>query len=221
MKSIMWGIVLVALGVVLGGNAAGLFDINVFFDGWWTLFIIVPCFIGIITDKGERIGNLIGVLVGALLLLACQDIIDFGMFWKLLIPGIIVLIGLGMIFKNLFNHKINEEINKLNKNIEGDEIAAIFSGQNIEFKNEEFKGKKVSAVFGGLKLDLRKAIIKEDVVIDASAVFGGIDILVPDDVIVKVKSSSMFGGVKSKHDGDKGHTIYVNGSVMFGGIEVK
>ena len=221
MKSIMWGLVLIAVGVILGGNAAGLFDINVFFDGWWTLFIIVPCAIGFITEKGERIGNLIGIFVGVLLLLACQDVINYDMFWKLLVAAIVIIIGLAMIFKNVFSHKINEEISKLNANLDGEEISAVFSGQNVDMKGETFKGKKLSAVFGGLKLDLRKAKIEEDVVINASAVFGGIDILVPDDVIVKVQSNSIFGGVKSKHNGDKGHTIYVKGSAVFGGIEVK
>ncbi len=221
MKSIMWGLALVAIGVILGGNAAGFFDINLFFDGWWTLFIIVPCCIGLITEKGERLGNLIGIIVGVCLLLACQDVIDFSMLWKLLVPSIIILIGLSLIFKNFFNRKINEEIGKLNKDLDGEEVAAVFSGQNIDMKGEVFKGKKVSAVFGGLKLDLRKAKIEEDAVINASAVFGGIDILVPEDVIVKVKSNSLFGGVKSKHSGDKGHTIYVNGSAVFGGIEIK
>ena len=223
MKSIIWGIVLVAVGVLLGGNAAGLFDFNIFFDGWWTLFIIVPCFVGMITEKGERVGNLIGLIVGVLLLLACQDVIDFDLLWKLLVPGIIVIIGLTLIFKNAFNKQINAKIKELNDSANSeDEMAAVFSGQNIDMKGESFKSKKVSAVFGGLKLDLRKAKIEEDVVINASAVFGGIDILVPDDVIVKVKSNSLFGGVKSKkNDGEGKHTIYINGSAVFGGIEIK
>ena len=222
MKSIIWGIVLVTVGVLLGGNAAGLFDVNVFFDGWWTLFIIVPCLIGLITEKGERVGNLIGLIVGVMLLLACQDVIDFDLLWKLLVPGIIVVVGLTLIFKSAFNKQISAKIKELNENVgKEDEIAAVFSGQKIDMKGEKFKGKKVSAVFGGLELDLRKAVIEEDVVINASAVFGGIDILAPDDVIVKVKSNSLFGGVKSKHNGDKGHVVYVNGTAMFGGIEIK
>ena len=223
MKSVIWGIVLVVVGVLLAGNATGLFDVNVFFDGWWTLFIIVPCTVGLITEKGARYGNLIGVIVGVLLLLACQDVIDFSLLWKLLVPGIIIMVGLGMIFKNAFNKKINEEIKKLNDKIGDDEIGAVFSGQNIDMKGEKFTGKKVSAVFGGLKLDLRKAVIKEDAVIDASAIFGGIDILVPDDVVVKVKSNALFGGVKSKHDDAKegAPVVYVNGTAMFGGIEIK
>ena len=52
-NSILWGIALVALGVILALNAFGITDINIFFDGWWTLFIIVPCAIGLVTDRDK------------------------------------------------------------------------------------------------------------------------------------------------------------------------
>ena len=38
-SSILWGIVLIAVGVVLALNVFNIMDINLFFDGWWTLFI--------------------------------------------------------------------------------------------------------------------------------------------------------------------------------------
>ena len=70
-NSFFWGLALVAVGVFLGLNAFGITDINIFFDGWWTLFIIVPCTIGLFTDY-DKTGNLIGILIGLVLLLCCQ-----------------------------------------------------------------------------------------------------------------------------------------------------
>lgn len=227
MKSIIWGIVLVTLGVLLGGRAAGLFDFDIFFDGWWTLFIIIPCFVGLLTEKGARVGNMIGLGVGVLLLLACQDVIAFDMFWKLLVPGIIIIIGLALIFKNLFAKQFNDKVKEIKKDLkdgaEGEEIAA-FSGQNVNMDGEEFKGKKISAVFGGFKLDLRGAKIDKEAVVEASAVFGGIEIFVPEKSVVKIKSNSAFGGIKKTHkdsDDKDAPVIYINGSAVFGGIEVK
>ena len=82
----------------------------------------------------------------------------------------------------------------------------------------------MSAVFGGVKCDLRKAKIKEDVVINASAIFGGITILVPEDMQVKISSTPIFGGVsderKNKNDNSK-VIIYINATSMFGGVEIK
>lgn len=222
-KNILWGIILVIIGVIIGLNTIGITDIDIFFDGWWTLVVIVPCFIGLFTNK-DKTGNIIGLLVGVILLLGMQNIIDFNLIWKLLLPSIIVIIGLSLIFKNTFNSKINNEIKKLNnKNTKNNEYCATFSGQRIDFPNEEFKGATLNSVFGSITCDLREAKIKEDVVINASSVFGGIDIIVPDDVNIKIKSNSIFGGVnnKKKNNEDKKYTIYVNASCLFGGVDIK
>ncbi len=224
-SSIIWGLVLVAVGVILGGNAMGWFNIDVFFDGWWTLFIIVPCAIGFVTEPGERIGHLIGLAVGVFLLLGCLDVLSFDTLWKLVFPIVVILVGLCMIFKNVFSTKFNESTKKLNEKInKDDEVGAVFGGQNVDMNGEEFKGRNINAVFGGVKFDLRKAKIKEDAVINASAIFGGIDILVPDDVVVVTKSNSLFGGVSNKKSSEAKEgapTIYVNGMAIFGGVEIK
>lgn len=222
-SNIMWGLVLIALGVIIGLNSLGLTSIELFFDGWWTLFIIIPCFIGLITDK-EKTGSIIGLMIGVLLLLGCQDIISFETFWKLLIPMLLVILGLSMVFKDIFNSKINRKISELNKNSKSEKnVSAYFSGQKVAYSKEEFDGINMEAVFGGIKLDLREAIIKKDVVINARAIFGGIDILVPENINVVVSSSSMFGGVDNKREinQDNKITIYVNGSSLFGGIDIK
>lgn len=222
-KNILWGIALVVIGVIIGLNTMNVVNIDIFFDGWWTLFIIVPCFIGLFTDN-DKTGNIIGLFVGVILLLGMQNIIDFNLIWKLLLPSIIVIIGLSLIFKNTFNSKINNEIKKLNnKNTKDNEYCATFSEQRIDIPNEEFKGATLNSVFGSITCDLREAKIKEDVVINASSVFGGIDIIVPDDVNIKIKSNSIFGGVnnKKKNNEDKKYTIYVNASCLFGGVDIK
>lgn len=43
--NILWGLVFIILGVIFGLNALEITNINIFFSGWWTLFIIVPSFI--------------------------------------------------------------------------------------------------------------------------------------------------------------------------------
>ncbi len=221
-KNVLWGIILVVLGVIIGTNSLGLTDINLLFDGWWTLFIIVPCFIGLFTNS-EKTGNIIGILIGLALLLGINDIIDFDKIWTLLLPLVIVVVGLSLIFKDTFNSKVSKEIKKINKeNNKDNDYFAAFSGQNIDLNNEDFKGADLTAIFGGLKLDLRRANIDKDVVINASSIFGGIDILIPKDVNVKVKSTSLFGGVTNKKsNNDNQKTIYINALCMFGGVEIK
>ena len=101
MKSILWGVILVALGAIWGLNVCGVTDIAIFFDGWWTLFLILPCGMGLITER-DKVGNLIGLAIGVLLLLGVRDIIDFSVIWKLILPIVLVLVGIRLIFKDLF-----------------------------------------------------------------------------------------------------------------------
>ncbi len=223
--NILWGIVFIIIGVILGGNAIGITNINIFFDGWWTLFIIIPCFIGLFKER-EKTGNIIGILIGVSFLLSCQDILSFEMVCKLVFPVILIMIGLSFIFKNVFNQKITKEIKKMNTAISKDNsYYAVFSGQNIKFDEEKFNGSNLTAVFGGIKCDLKNSIIDEDVLINVSSIFGGTEIYIPDNVNVKIKSSSVFGGVdekkKNKLENDKSHTIYINATCVFGGVEVK
>ena len=220
----LWGIVLIIVGLIIGGNALGITDINIFFDGWWTLFIIVPSFTGLFKDN-EKTGNLIGLLIGVALLLACQDILNFDLIWKLAFPVILVVIGISIIFKDAFGGKISNEIKKLNEKRNGENsYCSTFAGQNVNFDGEKFTGADLTAVFGGVKCDLRNAIIESDVVINASSTFGGIEIYVPSNVKIKIKSIPIFGGVENKANtkvDENSYTIYINGTAIFGGVEIK
>jgi len=221
-SSIIWGIVLIAAGVVWAMNALNITDINIFFDGWWSLFIIIPCTVGLFTER-EKTGNIVGILIGVFLLLCCWDILSFSMLWELLIPAVVVIIGLKLVFHGLFGNKGNEIRRKLR--LEGKEIRsgfAAFSGCDLNYDGEVFEGAELTAVFGGVKCDLRNAVIQTDCAIEVTAVFGGIDILVPGNVNVKVNSTSIFGGMSNKSAvHQNAPTIYVSGICMFGGVEIK
>lgn len=216
-RNVILGIILIAVGVWFGLYSTGVVKVNLLFDGWWTLFIIIPSFLGLFDDD-NRTGSLIGLIIGVLLLLSCQDLLDFDLVLKLIVPAILVITGISFIFKGKIKNKNVENV----KAVSGNNYSATFSGQNLDFSKEEFTGTKLDAVFGGIKCDLRNAIINDDVVIEASAIFGGITILVPKDFNVKVTSTSIFGGVDGKSKMDKpGKTIYVNATCLFGGVEIK
>lgn len=222
-ENILWGIAFIVVGLILAGNAIGITNIDIFFDGWWTLFIIVPCFIGLFNDS-DKTGNVIGLVIGGTLLLACQGLLNFEMVWKLVVPVALVIIGVSIIFKDSIHGKINSEISKINKSQKDiPSYCATFSEQNANFENEEFKGADLTAVFGGVKCDLRQAIINSDTVIKAESIFGGVEIYVPSNVKVKIKSTPIFGGVtdKSVYNQESEHTIYINSTCIFGGVDIK
>ena len=224
LSKILWGAVLVLVGGIFALNAFGVTDVEVFFDGWWTLFIIVPCLVGIFSER-EKTGNIIGLLIGIFLLLCCQNVLSFGLFWKLAIPSIIVIIGLKLILGAVLGDKATKMIAVSRQN--GNNVktgCATFSGQDLNLDGEVFNGAELTAIFGGVKCDIRNAVIENDCAISATGIFGGIDILVPNNVNVKINSNSIFGGVSDKnhHAPIQGApTVYINATCMFGGVDIK
>lgn len=214
-STVIVGIVFIVVGVIVGLNSFGITNINIFFDGWWTLLIIIPAINGLVTDE-EKTGSIIWLIIGITLLLGCQDLISFDILWKLTLPVILVFIGLSIMFNN--NGK------KISKNTDDNEYCACFSGQTIKFDGKDFKGAEVNAIFGGITIDLTNAKVKDGAVINATAVFGGVTILIPEDLKVEIKSTSVFGGVsdktKNKEKKDK-VTLHVNGCSIFGGVDIK
>ncbi len=223
-NSIMWGAVFVVAGVLFALNALEITNIDIFFEGWWTLLIIVPSFIGLLTTK-EKTANAIGLTVGTFLFLSVRDIISFDMLWKLIAPVIIIFIGIKLIYTGVVGNRSTEVLRKIKE--KGGRInntAAVFSSAVVNFDGETFSGAEFNAVFGGIKCDLRNAIIEQDCVINGSAIFGGIDILVPENVNVKIYSNSVFGGVEDKRHyrfKGEGPTLYINATCMFGGVDLK
>ena len=220
----LWGIVLIIIGVILTLNALEITNINIFFNGWWTLLIIIPSAIELIARE-EKFWSAIWLIIGIILLLACRDILDFELIWRLTIPVIIILIGINLIFKDKLDKRMEKKNKELKEKAEGlEEYCATFGEVKADFNNQEFKGASLTAVFGSTDLDLRKAIINEDKLIKTCAVFGGIEIMVPENVNIKVKSTPIFGATSNKTNrkyDEKLPTIYVNSFCMFGGVDIK
>lgn len=213
-KGLIWGLVLVILGVIIALNRLNITNINIFFNGWWTLFIIVPSFIGLFEKEG-RISSIIFLLIGILLLLNSQDIIDFSSVSKLILPIILVVVGLSLVFKNLFNRV---DIPKIKND---KEYEAVFSHQNISL-DSKFAGCDLNAVFGALEFDLSNSNIKDESVINVCSIFGGCKIKIPKDVNVSSKVVTIFGSLnnKTKNTEKVKTTIYIGGVTLFGGVEI-
>ena len=217
---ILWGLVFIVLGVIIALNVFNIIDFNIFFRGWWTLFIIVPCFIGLFDNTNEsKVGNIVGLVIGVLLLLMCNNLIRFDIIIKLFIPAIFVIIGLYLILGSSINSKVKEKINSTNKdNLES--IVATFSEKSE--KPNKFNGAKVDAIFGSVYLDLSESSIKNESVIVATGIFGSVNIKVPEDTEVKIKSTPIFGGVSNKSNGkNEKKIIYIEAYAVFGSVDIK
>ncbi len=86
---------------------------------------------------------------------------------------------------------------------------------------------KAVAVMGGVKLDLRDARIAPGVSeIEVLAVWGGVEIWVPDGVRVEVVGMAVMGGFEAKSglsslDDPNAPVLRISGFVLMGGAEIK
>ena len=116
----------------------------------------------------------------------------------------------------------------------GDKLieTVVFGGAQRRVESQNFEGGKVDAVFGGMELDLSGAAITAPgrrVMLEANAVFGGIDITVPRTWRVEKGrgSAAVFGGFDDKtfpprpEPGFDPPTLVIKGAAVFGGISVK
>lgn len=212
---IIWGIGFIAFGLILLGKFLGFYDFNVFFDGWWTLFIIVPSLIDLFTEN-HKSTSITFLILGILLFVASRDYLSYGTIFKIFVCVIFIISGCSMIFKSHKKPKI----------IQGKDIpiyTGIFGGMEEKYESNKFTGCKIISIFGGSSIDLRDAKVEKDCVIEAISIFGGSDVIVPEDVNVVISGVALFGGCENKKRNKKENkvTIYVEQVSIFGSLDIK
>ena len=117
---------------------------------------------------------------------------------------------------------------KAERRIESPQRAEITVGGKRVINDQNFRGAKYDAVFGGFEIDLRRAnILEDEAVLDLNAVFGGIEVRVPESWSVVVKGAGVFGAFQdSTHQPDPRiypapKRLIVRGGAVFGGVELK
>ncbi len=214
LKNVLLGIALIALGVIFALNALGIISVDLFFEGWWTLFIIVPSFFGLFS-KNDRIGAIFGLLIGIAFLLAARDIIDFDLIWKLILPAVLIFAGIKIVFGKSFKKK-EKEGRKGRHN-------SIFASENANFDGHIIKSTEFNCVFGELQIFMGHAILESDVTISINNVFGSTEIKLPDGVNVSVSSSTFLGDVEHKISTERlegAYTVNIKANCVFGEIVI-
>ena len=211
--SVVVGLLLIIFGTLLCLKSLGIIKDDIFFDGWWTLFIIIPSFVSIVDSKFKE--GIWGLVIGVLLLLACQDIISFDLVWKLFVPILLIYIGLSMIFKSVFPNR------RFKTSEDAKNYVAIFAGQKFK-GGKKLEDANCVAVFGGIDLDLRDSKIDSDIKLSCINILGGSEVIVPKDVNVVVSSTDVFGGCENHVSELNGkHTVYIEAVNIFGGLDIK
>jgi hypothetical protein len=106
-----------------------------------------------------------------------------------------------------------------------DFAVAVFSGTEYKGVWQAPRNLGSLCVFGGSNIDFRKAVVPaEGVTVSCLCVFGGVDIIVPPGMNVRVRGFAVFGGFdRPNHEIDDPNapTINVEGLALFGGVSVR
>jgi predicted membrane protein len=235
-------LLLIALGTLFLLDTTNAFGVDVDILGtYWPALLIVLGLWGLVRQGIPRLWAgygwerrftlwpIILLAIGVVFLLTNLSVwdLDIGQLW----PVILVAVGLVLLLNRQGRPRSRRRDRRQDspgpEAINGGwEVAHVFSGGQEEITSQEFSGGEVSAVFGRVELDLRRAGLAEGkATIDATAVFGGIELRVPRDWRVNIQTTTVFGGTENKHRQpsleESTGELTITGSVLFGELKVQ
>jgi len=192
---------------------------------FWPLILIVAGLVRFVETPCNRVFSAMLMLIGTLFLLGNLGLLRLG--WGELWPLVLITIGAMMIWGRMsIPNRPPDEPGNPNKLT----ATTLFGGVERRITTSNFIGGNVTATFGGIELDFRSADIEgEEAVLNVEAVFGGIDIVIPERWMAIYEGQSMFGGYSDQTRpplpevpgaAPRKHLI-LRGQAVFGGITVK
>jgi hypothetical protein len=171
-------------------------------------------------EVGGAFGGLLFLVAGTWLLLEQTAVVRLS-FWDMW-PTLLVFFGAFLVWQGLTaSPRRPRPSGDANSMVTATAVlGAVLRGNN----SPAFRGGSLTAVMGGCELDLRKAAIDGEAVIEVFALWGGIEIRVPEDWTVESRIVPVLGGVEDKTRpplGSTRHRLVLNGFVVMAGVEVK
>ena len=220
-------LMVIAVGVLLLLNQIGAFPARYELSFWPVLLVAFGAAKLLSSQTGDRHWGALMMLVGILFQLNDWGVIHFR--FRDLWPLLIIAVGAMLLWNSLQGKSPFIFKTAPGPNFDGEfDLNYIFGGGEPRLQTKEFRGGRLTAIFGGFKLDLSRAEMQaNEATIEANAVFGGGEILVPETWHVVLHGSGIFGGYDNKtryfqpDASQPSRTLIVKGSAVFGGIVVK
>jgi len=213
------GGILILLGVGFLLQQFGSIEIWNIFNYLWPL-IFVAIGVSILSRRGNVTVAGVFIVVGVLLIIDQFFNLPFsiGDLW----PLILVAIGLNILFrgKNKTRYDKGDEITDSNEVFD---TTVVFWAENRKITSDKFRKGTSTAIFGGNSIDLRGAKFAENAELEATAIFGGTEIIVDRNTHVKSEGVGIFGGFvdQSENPAKPTGTLRIKGNAIFGAVEIK
>ncbi len=248
---VVLGFILLAVGVLALSKTMGMFIPDWLFS--WPMFLIAIGVVKGVKNNFKRPGAYIIILIGVIFLSEkiFSELSLHDYFWPVFIIGL----GLYLIFgrhKHRFNSntwnckdpagkgwdkKVEEPGSayaeqarfSAGPNAGTDDYidaVCVFGAVRKNIVSKQFRGGDIVAFMGGADINLSQADIQGEVILDVTAVFGGVKIVLPPNWKVVSEMSAVFGGIEDKRQVVEDNTgsnklLILRGTSVFGGIEIK
>lgn len=207
------GLLVVGAGAIV--DLAGLWDFGGFAATWWPALLVLFGLAQLLSRSGRTVGPAIVIAVGGFLLLRNLDLIRPGLGRYVWAVAALAL-GLALVLGSLRSRpRPTTRRDRLHR-------FAAFGGFEERVASRSFRGGDVTVLFGGGEVDLRQATLAPHAVLGATAVFGGVTVLVPPGTNVDLRGTPVLGAVENKvHGVPEGPHLRVEALAVFGGVEVR
>lgn len=215
---LVFGLFVIAVGVIFTLDQMDLVRAEDYLL-YWPLVFIVFGLVKLLQARATlaTVGALVWIAAGALLLASSLGYLPFDPvdFW----PLVLVVLGVRLVARARPRGWAGDD--------GGGEVSAVavMAGVKRASRASDFRGGDLVAVMGGCEIDLRQAAVTgEEAAIDVIAVWGGIEIRVPESWAVTGKVLPILGSFEDKTHppaGEVGGRLLVRGVAVMGGVEVR
>ncbi len=217
---LVMGLLVIAVGLLFTLENLGVVDAHEYLRYWPVGLIAVGLLKLWQTGSGGGIlAGSVFVFAGVWLLLQSMAIVSISL-WDLW-PMLLVLVGGSMVWRGMHGRGAAADPADSHSTVSA---VAVLAGINRGSNSKTFRGGDLTAVMGGCQIDLRQASIEGDAVIDVFAMWGGIEIRVPENWSVSGRVTPILGGYEDKthpvHDATT-QRLLVRGFAIMGGVEIK
>lgn len=216
---LLFGSVVVTLGVVFLLDSAGALDAGDALAHWWPAAIVALGVFHFASARGPRASTL--VLAGAGLgLLGVTSGLFGADAWDYVWPVALVLVGLWILLGWGRRYGIRPSDDE-----EVDGIAVLGSAR-LATRSHSFRRASLTSILGGITLDLTEALpVPGGAEVSVTALLGSVAILVPRGWLVEIRGLPLLGGWDDTTDrnavGSGAPRLEVQALVALGGVEVK
>ena len=189
---------------------------------WWPVVLVLIGLVKLFDPRSNKAAGVIFLVIGAALLV--RRVYWFDIDFSDLIPLAIALLGAKLVWDAVARRQRpagvpGEPDSELH-------AFAIMGGVKRQSIASDFRGADASAIMGGVELDLRSAQIQDgqEAIVDAFALWGGVEIFIPQHWRVISDVFPLMGAFEDKTlqtVAPNAPALRVRGSAVMGGIEVK